>query len=297
MTEESFGKRILYYRKQTGLTQGDLGKRLGVSQVTIAHYEKGRRFPGKETLTDLASVLGVSLDTLLNRKESLSSEEGVFSPEELIQILLEEPMERGWIYLRKWQSARNLTVQAIFTGILIPLLRRVGDMWFEREIFISQEHLVSEKVRNLIDRLTRDEMERKGLVPDKSKRWMGVCAPGEKHELVLTMCSCLMSLAGWDVRYLGRDVPLSDLKLMIKRYKPRMLVFSITMKENQNGLGAYLANLSGSTGKRLTVLGGAGCDADFLTALGKAGEEVIFTESLEDYLPLIEGEREETEES
>ena len=35
------GQRLKIYRQQKGMTQEDLGKKIGYSQVAIAHYENG----------------------------------------------------------------------------------------------------------------------------------------------------------------------------------------------------------------------------------------------------------------
>ncbi|WP_155974189.1 helix-turn-helix domain-containing protein [Streptococcus ruminantium] len=58
------GQRIKDYRKQIGLTQKELAEKVGMGHTTIANYEKGFRSPKKDTLFDLAEVLGVSIDDL-----------------------------------------------------------------------------------------------------------------------------------------------------------------------------------------------------------------------------------------
>lgn len=43
----------------------ELADRVGVTEPTISHYEKGRREPSKGVLTAMAEVLNVSVDYLL----------------------------------------------------------------------------------------------------------------------------------------------------------------------------------------------------------------------------------------
>ncbi|OZI23602.1 hypothetical protein CAL26_09175 [Bordetella genomosp. 9] len=54
----SIGDRIREARKSKGLTQGDLAKRVGLSQGTIGHIEAGRN-EGSRYLVRIAAVLGV----------------------------------------------------------------------------------------------------------------------------------------------------------------------------------------------------------------------------------------------
>jgi transcriptional regulator with XRE-family HTH domain len=62
---ETFGKRIARFRKEQGLTQVDLGEKIGLSQVLISDYERGRLQPNLDTIIKLARTLGLTTDELL----------------------------------------------------------------------------------------------------------------------------------------------------------------------------------------------------------------------------------------
>lgn len=62
---EGLGARIRALRKAQGLTQKDLGERLGVSQVQISNYELGIDEPPASTLPRLAQILDTSVQYLL----------------------------------------------------------------------------------------------------------------------------------------------------------------------------------------------------------------------------------------
>jgi len=66
-TEEvmSFGKNLVRFRKQKGLTQADLVKRCGVGISQIRRYEADRSQPTLEVIARVARVLGVSADDLV----------------------------------------------------------------------------------------------------------------------------------------------------------------------------------------------------------------------------------------
>lgn len=62
------GKRIKYIRKLRGLTQKELGCRLGFCEsnadIRIAQYEGGKRKPKETVVLELAKVLGVKPEAI-----------------------------------------------------------------------------------------------------------------------------------------------------------------------------------------------------------------------------------------
>ena len=60
----TFGKRLRSVRKELGLTQKQLGEKIGVGRTTISEYESGKIVPRQDGLIKLAEVLGVNVDFL-----------------------------------------------------------------------------------------------------------------------------------------------------------------------------------------------------------------------------------------
>ncbi|HHP8972438.1 TPA: helix-turn-helix domain-containing protein [Listeria monocytogenes] len=61
------GARIKYLRKRSNLTQGQLAKKMNLTQASISGYETGDRQPDNEILTRIADFFNVSIDYLLGR--------------------------------------------------------------------------------------------------------------------------------------------------------------------------------------------------------------------------------------
>ena len=64
---------IRKYRKEAGLTQEEMAKRLGVTTPAVNKWENGNSYPDIELLAPIARLLHISLDTLLSFKEDLTS--------------------------------------------------------------------------------------------------------------------------------------------------------------------------------------------------------------------------------
>ncbi len=74
------GARIREARKKVGLTQKQIGERVGVNEHTVWFWEAGRSKPSHEHLVDLAFCCEVSTDWLLGRE---SVEAGVLDEAEV----------------------------------------------------------------------------------------------------------------------------------------------------------------------------------------------------------------------
>ena len=66
-----FSDKVYYLRKKKQLTQTELAKLANVSQAAIQGYETGKFIPSTNTAIQLAKVLNVKLDDLLNCERSV----------------------------------------------------------------------------------------------------------------------------------------------------------------------------------------------------------------------------------
>lgn len=80
-----FGLRLKRCRVKTGLSQREVGERLGITGSAIGKFENNISFPSVERLIELAYLYNVSVDYLLNIKVSPA----VVEKEDAAQIRLE----------------------------------------------------------------------------------------------------------------------------------------------------------------------------------------------------------------
>lgn len=71
MDKYKFGEYIYNKRKNLGLTQDELGKKLGVTNKAVSKWEVGETCPDITMLVPLAQALGVSVDELLTSTDNL----------------------------------------------------------------------------------------------------------------------------------------------------------------------------------------------------------------------------------
>lgn len=70
MDKYKFGEFIYQKRKKAGLTQDELGRRLGVTNKAVSKWETGETMPEVSMLEALASILNVTVDELLKQKDN-----------------------------------------------------------------------------------------------------------------------------------------------------------------------------------------------------------------------------------
>ena len=65
MKENVFGSRVFELRKKAGLSQAQLGKKVGLSHKAVSTIESGARGTSVDKLVELAYAFRVSTDYLL----------------------------------------------------------------------------------------------------------------------------------------------------------------------------------------------------------------------------------------
>lgn len=69
----AFNENLRVYRNQCGMTQKELGEKIGVTPVTIGNWERGVRQPSFEFLVKISDALDTSIDTLLDKAHRRAS--------------------------------------------------------------------------------------------------------------------------------------------------------------------------------------------------------------------------------
>lgn len=85
MNIEKVGCQIAELRKNKGLTQGDLGERLGVSFQAVSKWERGETLPDTATLVPLAEILETTVDFILTGGEGVLNYRGRIKVADMIE--------------------------------------------------------------------------------------------------------------------------------------------------------------------------------------------------------------------
>lgn len=85
MDMKVIGKQIAALRKNKGITQSELGNRLGVSFQAVSKWERGETLPDISVLPTLAKILETSIDYILTGGEVNNNYKGKQNVSDLIK--------------------------------------------------------------------------------------------------------------------------------------------------------------------------------------------------------------------
>jgi DNA-binding transcriptional MerR regulator len=109
--------------------------------------------------------------------------------------------------------------------VCVELLQRalveVGNGWYNGEVTVQQEHFTSALTLQRLEMLISATPP-----PTRPERIMVATAPADYHIFSPLLLTFLLRRRGWDVIYLGANVPADELELAIEHIKPELFVVS-----------------------------------------------------------------------
>lgn len=86
---ETFGQRFQRLRKEKGLTQEEIASKFNITPQSVSKWENDLSTPDIAIISDLASFLGVSVETLLTGKvESVSIKKDIDLDKAILKIIV-----------------------------------------------------------------------------------------------------------------------------------------------------------------------------------------------------------------
>jgi methanogenic corrinoid protein MtbC1 len=125
-------------------------------------------------------------------------------------------------------QAANLTLDQAFAiaapetvciEILDNGLKQIGQGWYSGSVSVQQEHFASSIAARRLDTLM-------AALPASGagKTILVACPPGEEHDFILLLVTYLLRRKGWEVVYLGSNVPLEHLDATINITGPSLAI-------------------------------------------------------------------------
>ena len=120
-------------------------------------------------------------------------------------------------------AAALLPPTAFLFDVVMPILREVGLRWSHQQLGIAHEHVVSSHVKGFLTGLLR-------LVPPPgpgAPRMLAATPRNHHHEFGALMAAYLGAVRGWDVVYVGPDIPGDDLRMAADLAGADLIVLSV----------------------------------------------------------------------
>ncbi len=174
------------------------------------------------------------------------------------------------------QRARfTMSIKDIVISLLRPLLQRVGQMTYDGQLNITQEHLLSSLLRDYLGNIHQSLSPYDFSARSQAKTVVLTTREGDLHEFNILMAAILANLYQFRTYYLGPSMPVEDLIDCCQRFKVDFLVMGFTALPAERELitsKEFLRRLDKELPRRVTFCCG-GASQMLLTQL--AGERKI----------------------
>ncbi len=138
-----------------------------------------------------------------------------------LECLLSSKRDEG-IELVLGLSRSGVPLAEIYAEILQPAQAELGRMWHRQEVSIADEHYATAVTQELMARL------RANASPAKRRELRVVTAAvgGDFHEIGIRMVADCFALDGWDVAYLGANLPAREAVREVRERNAHLLAIS-----------------------------------------------------------------------
>ncbi len=141
-------------------------------------------------------------------------------------------------------------VETVCMHVITPCMVAIGQDWFDGKISVVTEHFATAYLMGRLLALLNAQPVHQGPLA------LIGCAPTERHEVGAMMVALLLRRAGYNVRYLGSDIPLVELARAVRELKPRVLAVSAMMSESAQFLLDLPRHLANESSRTQLVFGG-----------------------------------------
>lgn len=171
----------------------------------------------------------------------------------LVASLIVGDFAGAWEQLRAGMAS-GTPPHELIVDLLLPAMAEVGRRWELNELAIFQEHLATETVHRLIGGMygcspAVEPLHRSALV---------ACVPQEEHQTLPLALSAYLTLRGWNVRSLGRGLPVEQVVRAAGVLKPDAVFLSLSMLSRLNETLDLVARLRASASNYPVLIGGRG---------------------------------------
>jgi MerR family transcriptional regulator, light-induced transcriptional regulator len=138
--------------------------------------------------------------------------------------------------------------------VVQPSLYHIGEEWQANRVSVAKEHMataiaVSVMTMGLLRSLPSEAIDRRVLL---------ACVAGNNHCVGLRMVADAFQLSGWDVQYLGADVPTASIIRQAEEWKAHLVGLSVAFAQQvpvAKEIVAQLAERFGSS-RPAVIIGG-----------------------------------------
>ena len=148
----------------------------------------------------------------------------------------------------------DLSKPILRNQLIAPLLTEIGVRWGDGRLRISHEHMATSIVTTFLASMNARQRTR------ANAPLVAIATPsGQYHELGALLAASVVLEKGWEVLYLGRDLPAEDIAAAVRTRGARVVLLSLVFPLADAAVVAELRHLHQLVGPDLPIIvGGQG---------------------------------------
>ena len=176
-------------------------------------------------------------------------------------------------------GVKELGILQFYKDVLLVAFRKIGIFWLTNRIAPSQEHFLSELVKQKIGAAADAESKNN----TNKESWLLFLPENEFHEIGLIFAKFLLIKNGYEVIYLGANVPYGSLLQLAEKKKINNVLFFSISNTSKSNLDFTLDYLNKSFPESNQFLVANSLDINFLTK----NHSVTILDNLDDFISII----------
>ena len=167
-----------------------------------------------------------------------------------------DPLDKAGFERRLNGAVAVIPFDEAVQRILLPLQRRIGELWHQGRLNIAVEHyvtkIIQQKLFSVMNQLPVNEFGPRILI---------ACPEGETHEIGAQAVAYIAAIRGCHVYYLGPNLPHSDLVIFCETITPDLVLLSLTEVKPEAAALQQLKDLEQLATRWSVAVGGQGARA------------------------------------
>ena len=154
----------------------------------------------------------------------------------------------------------GISAATLIARVVAPAMHAIGNWWADGTLTVADEHLATATCQRALVGLYPSLLTNR---PRSRERVLVAGVEGEAHELAPRVVADVLEGRGYDVIYLGPDVPAETLAEALTRHTPELVALSLTMASGAPLLGRSIAAVQSARPDVQLLLGGQGIDSQW----------------------------------
>jgi methanogenic corrinoid protein MtbC1 len=159
--------------------------------------------------------------------------------------------------------ADRTPARELYEGLFQSALYEIGDRWQRGEVSVAVEHLATAITEEMLGLVFPSALDR----PPLGRTAVVSCAADEYHQVGGRIVADTLEAAGWDVAFVGANVPEAELMALLRERRPDLVAISVSIRAHLPTALQAAAQAHAILPRARVIVGGQ-------ALLGQGGEEL-----------------------